>query len=162
MTLCTRLQITDNENMLSMKAWIIDVNQWQTSISALYASVLESSLELITLPLRNSTPFRTANSHVNIFLEPTIGFLPKAQINFSDSAHQEAAIYSKTQWFLQNASSEVNSFVESTVLNATSSVQMLVDGLRSTYNSLVAMQVAVNGGVSSYLSDFVIGDSFVG
>lgn len=158
-----KVQITDNENMLSMKAWIVDVNQWQTSISALYASVLESSLELITLPLRNNTPFRTVISHMNIFLEPTIGFLPKAEINLSsDSANQEAAIYSKTQWFLQNAGSDVNSFVASTVLNATSSVQMLVDGLRSTYNSLVAMQVAVNGGVSSYLSDFVIGDNFVG
>lgn len=154
------MQITDNENTMSMKAWMVDIAHWQSNITSIYASVIDSLIILCALPLRDTMSYRAAINNISIFLEPVITFGAKADIQF---AYKQPMIYEETQLLLVNGKLlVVEDNVNSNVGNATAAIKLSVNKLRKEFNNLVQLQMTLNDFTASYLAHFNVDNTFVG
>jgi hypothetical protein len=159
------MQVTSDENLQTFKAWLNDLAQWQNNAFLLYSSIINTSIALLTQPLSDSAPLRTAISIMNLWMQPRVKIVPEIDVYYLNQfiTEDRQAISQLALFYLTTyARAQVVQYLDEVVIqDVTWKIQPLSDELRSSYNNWLYYKTAIDASVQDYLATFTVDDNFL-
>jgi hypothetical protein len=159
------MQVTSDENLQTFEAWLNDLAQWQNNAFLLYSSIINTSIALLTQPLSDSAPLRTAISIMNLWMQPRVKIVPEIDVYYLNQfiTEDRQAISQLALFYLTTyARAQVVQYLDEVViLDVTWKIQPYSDELRSSYNNWLYYKTAIDASVQDYLATFTVDDNFL-
>jgi hypothetical protein len=159
------MQVTSDENLQTFEAWLNDLAQWQNNAFLLYSSIINTSIALLTQPLSDSAPLRTAISIMNLWMQPRVKIVPEIDVYYLNQfiTEDRQAISQLALFYLTTyARAQVVQYLDEVVIqDVTWKIQPLSDELRSSYNNWLYYKTAIDASVQDYLATFTVDDNFL-